>query len=70
MAKKLKQKTHKGLAKRIRVSATGKLKRSSAGSSHLMSHMNGNQVRKLRSGKLVSSAHRKKLLPLLKGTRG
>ena len=43
-----KMKTHKGLAKRVKVSATGKVvyKRSFGG--HLMSHKSGNRVRGLR----------------------
>ncbi len=43
-----KMKTHKGLSKRVKVSATGKVvyKRSFGG--HLMSHKSGNRVRGLR----------------------
>ncbi len=50
---KVKQKTHKGLAKRLRLTKTGKVKRSQAGRGHLMSHKSGNRVRKLRRSTLV-----------------
>jgi len=43
-----KLKTHKGLKKRFKVSATGKVSHKRCGSSHLMSHKNGKQVRRLR----------------------
>ena len=43
-----KLKTHKGIKKRFNVSATGKVSHKRCGSSHLMSHKNGKQVRRLR----------------------
>ncbi|MGO9598229.1 MAG: 50S ribosomal protein L35 [Isosphaeraceae bacterium] len=43
-----KLKTHKGMKKRFRVSANGKVSHKRCGSSHLMSHKNGKQVRRLR----------------------
>ena len=43
-----KLKTHKGIKKRFKVSATGKVSHKRCGSSHLMSHKSGKQVRKLR----------------------
>jgi large subunit ribosomal protein L35 len=43
-----KLKTHKGVKKRFKVSATGKVSHKRAGSSHLMSHKSGKQVRRLR----------------------
>jgi large subunit ribosomal protein L35 len=43
-----KAKTHKGSAKRFRVSATGKLKRAQAGKKHLNSHKTGKRKRQLR----------------------
>ncbi|MBN2376405.1 MAG: 50S ribosomal protein L35 [Sedimentisphaerales bacterium] len=43
-----KQKTHKGLAKRVKISGTGKVRRKSAGKGHLMSHKSGNRSRGLR----------------------
>src|SRR6516162_2611025 len=43
-----KLKTHKGMKKRFKVSANGKVSHKRCGSSHLMSHKNGKQVRRLR----------------------
>jgi large subunit ribosomal protein L35 len=43
-----KLKTHKGSKKRFKVSATGKVSHKKCGSSHLMSHKSGKQVRRLR----------------------
>ena len=43
-----KLKTHKGVKKRFKVSATGKVSHKRCGSSHLMSHKSGKQVRRLR----------------------
>jgi len=40
-----KQKTHKGLAKRVKVTATGKVKRKRAFGGHLMSSKSGNRCR-------------------------
>jgi large subunit ribosomal protein L35 len=44
----LKMKTHKGLKKRFKVSATGKVLHKPCGSSHLNSHKSGKQIRRLR----------------------
>jgi large subunit ribosomal protein L35 len=43
-----KQKTHKGMKKRFKISATGKVSHKRCGSSHLMSHKSGKRVRRLR----------------------
>lgn len=43
-----KLKTHKGMKKRFKVSANGKVTHKKCGSSHLMSHKSGKQVRRLR----------------------
>jgi len=56
-----KLKTHKGTKKRFKVSANGKVSHKRCGSSHLMSHKNGKQVRRLRKKTLVqveADAHR------------
>ncbi len=56
-----KLKTHKGTKKRFKVSATGKVSHKRCGSSHLMSHKSGSQVRKLRKKsilKISAEAHR------------
>ena len=43
-----KLKTHKGMKKRFKVSATGKVSHKRAGSSHLNSHKSGKRIRRLR----------------------
>jgi large subunit ribosomal protein L35 len=43
-----KLKTHKGMKKRFKISATGKVRHKRCGSSHLMSHKSGKRVRRLR----------------------
>src|SRR3954464_10970064 len=56
-----KLKTHKGVKKRFKVSATGKVSHKRCGSSHLMSHKSGKQVRRLRKKstlKISAEAHR------------
>ena len=42
-----KQKTHKGLSKRVKVSAKGKVKRKKAGAGHLMSSKNAKRRRRI-----------------------
>jgi len=49
-------KTHKGMKKRFKVTATGKVLHKRAGSSHLMSHKSGKQVRRLRKKSALSVA--------------
>jgi large subunit ribosomal protein L35 len=43
-----KLKTHKGMKKRFKISANGKVQHKRCGSSHLMSHKSGKRVRRLR----------------------
>lgn len=43
-----KMKSHKGLLKRVKVTARGKVKFKHAGGSHLRSNKNGARIRKLR----------------------
>ncbi|HEX7010419.1 MAG TPA: 50S ribosomal protein L35 [Phycisphaeraceae bacterium] len=43
-----KLKSHKGLLKRVKVTARGKVKFSKAGAGHLLSHKSGDKRRKLR----------------------
>ena len=52
-------KTHKGLKRRIKVTATGKLMRRRAGKSHLMSGKSGKKVRQLRRSVEVSRGDRR-----------
>jgi large subunit ribosomal protein L35 len=56
-----KLKTHKGMKKRFKISATGKVSHKRCGSSHLMSHKSGKRVRRLRKSttlKVTAEAHR------------
>ncbi len=56
-----KLKTHKGIKKRFKVSANGKVSHKRCGSSHLMSHKSGKQVRRLRKKSILkvgADAHR------------
>ena len=50
-----KQKTHKGLAKRVRITAKGKFKKNPAGAGHLLSAKSGNRRRKLRKANLTAT---------------
>jgi len=49
-----KQKGHKGLAKRIKITATGKVKHRRAGRSHLMSGKNAKRRRRLRGSVIMT----------------
>ncbi len=60
-----KLKTHKGLAKRVKLTKTGKLKRKKAFRSHLMSTKSGKRVRHLRRDALVAPCETKKLKRML-----
>ena len=51
-----KQKTHKGLAKRVRVTRTGKIMRGKAGRRHLLSGKSRKRKRQLRQKTVVSPA--------------
>lgn len=56
-----KLKTHKGIKKRFKVSATGKVSHKRCGSSHLNSHKSGKKIRRLRKKsylKVSAEAHR------------
>ncbi len=56
-----KQKTHKGMKKRFKVSAKGKVKHRSAFRGHLLSHKSGKQKRQLRSDGGLSPADAKEV---------
>ena len=51
-----KQKTHKGLSKRVKVTASGKVKHSRAGGGHLMSSKNAKRRRRISTSKTMTSA--------------
>lgn len=61
-----KLKTHRGAAKRFKRTGTGKLKRSKAYRSHIMTHKSSKRTKQLRKGGLVDKAnfdHIDKMLP-------
>jgi large subunit ribosomal protein L35 len=49
-----KQKTHKGVAKRFKVTGRGKVKYRKPGNSHLSSHKPGSRVRHLRKHAILT----------------
>jgi len=60
-----KLKTNKGLAKRVKVSSNGKIKRKKAFAGHLMSGKTGNRKRRLKRTALVSKGFTRTLLRAL-----
>ena len=60
-----KMKSHRGLAKRVRKTGTGKLKRSQAYVSHLAPRKTVKQRRQLRKSALVSNSDYKRIKTLL-----
>lgn len=63
-----KMKTHRGAAKRVKLTGKGKLKRSHAYTSHILTKKSQKRKRKLRKAGLVSASDMKrvrKLLPYL-----
>lgn len=51
----IKLKTHKGVKKRFKVTATGKVIHKRCGSSHLNSHKSGKQIRRLRKKSVIQT---------------
>ena len=60
-----KMKTHRGAAKRVKITASGKLKRSRAFTSHLFANKNTKQKRQLRKARLVHKSDMKRVKQLL-----
>jgi large subunit ribosomal protein L35 len=60
-----KLKTHKGTKKRVRMTATGKAKRSCAFKSHILTKKTRARKRKLRMGAFVDSTEARKIRRLL-----
>ena len=60
-----KMKTHRGAAKRIRKTGTGKLKRMRAFKSHILTKMTRKRKRRLRQADLVSKADAKRMNRIL-----
>jgi large subunit ribosomal protein L35 len=62
-----KQKTHKGVKKRFRLTASGKVKHRSAGTSHLQSRVTQKRKRKLRGTTVASKVNNKTISRALAG---
>jgi large subunit ribosomal protein L35 len=62
-----KQKTHKGTKKRFRLSANGKIKHRSAGTSHLAARKNQKRIRELRGTDVLAPAMAKQIKRALAG---
>lgn len=60
-----KMKTHRGAAKRLRVTGSGRVRRGKAGLSHLMRGKSANRLRGLRKHDMVSDADEKRIKRLL-----
>lgn len=60
-----KMKTHKGTKKRFRLTATGKVKHRSAGTSHLAVRMSQKRKRKLRGTSVLSKVEAAKIRAVL-----
>ena len=60
-----KQKTHKGTAKRVRVTGGGKLMREQANNQHKFEHKSSTRKRRLEKDQVVSKADTKGLKKLL-----
>lgn len=60
-----KNKSHKGLLKRIRISKTGKARHRAAGHKHLSSHKTGKRLRHLRKDRYMAGPDAKRLEKLL-----
>ena len=60
-----KMKTHRGAAKRIKKTATGKLKRMRANKSHILTKKTTKRKRRLRQSDLVSPSEAKKISRML-----
>ena len=62
-----KMKTHKGTKKRFRLTASGKAKHRSSGTSHLAARMSQKRKRNLRGTTTVSEANTKSIVAALAG---
>jgi large subunit ribosomal protein L35 len=62
-----KQKTHKGTKKRFRVTAKGKVKHRSSGTSHLASRMDQKRKRKLRGTSVLDKSMTPSIIAALGG---
>jgi large subunit ribosomal protein L35 len=62
-----KQKTHKGVKKRFRVTAKGKVKHRQAGTSHLAARMTHKRKRMLRGTKVLDPQFTRQIVEVLAG---
>jgi len=60
-----KMKKHKGLAKRVKVTARRKVKRSKAFTGHLLSNRSGSRLRRLKKASMKPKADTRKVLFVL-----
>ena len=60
-----KQKTHKGLAKRVKITGTGKVKRRKSFTGHLLSSRPRKRLRRLRQAAVLPKAEAKRTLRAL-----
>jgi large subunit ribosomal protein L35 len=60
-----KLKTKKGIRKRFRITKSGKIKRSTAGKSHLLTGKGRKRLRKLRRPSLISKAQERMIKEML-----
>ena len=60
-----KMKTHRGAAKRFKFTASGKIKRSKAYKSHILTKKSQKRKRRLRTATLVAKADQKRVRRLL-----
>ncbi|MBF0473549.1 MAG: 50S ribosomal protein L35 [Nitrospirae bacterium] len=58
-------KTHRGAAKRFKITGTGKVSRRRANKSHMMTGKPSKRTRKLRTSALISSGEQKSIQRLL-----
>lgn len=61
-----KQKTHKGMKRRFKVTASGKAKHRSAFRGHLLSHKSGKRKRNLRNSGIVDGADARQIVEALR----
>ncbi len=60
-----KLKTHRGAAKRFKITGTGKVKRSRANKSHILTHKAPKRMRKLRTTTTIADVDQKNIKKLL-----
>jgi len=62
-----KQKTKKAIAKRFKITGTGKIKRTSAGGAHILTGKSRKRKRSMNSSKMVAKADLKRIAVCLHG---